>query len=43
MRYFSPNEIPINGQYDLVGAAILVGMTLVLFGCSQIWFVHRDI
>lgn len=43
MRYYSPNEILIDGQYDPAGAAILVGMTLVLFVGSQIWFVHRDI
>jgi ABC-2 type transport system permease protein len=43
MRYFDPNEVLLDGTYDLVGAAVLVGMTAVLLAVSQAWFVRRDI
>ncbi len=43
MRYFDPNEVLIDGTYDLVGAAVLLGMTATLIVLSQVWFVHRDI
>ncbi|PCR92720.1 ABC transporter permease subunit [Natrinema ejinorense] len=43
MRYFDPNEILLEGTYDLVGAAIGILMTLVLLGVSQFWFTRRDI
>lgn len=43
MRYFDPNEVLIDGTYDLVGAAVLFGMTAVLLVVSQVWFVRRDI
>lgn len=43
MRYFNPNEVLLNGTYDLVGAAILIGMTSVFIVVSQLWFVRRDI
>lgn len=43
MRYFDPNEILLEGSYDLVGAAVLSLMTVVLVIVSQIWFVRKDI
>ena len=43
MRYFDPNEILLESSYDLVGAAALIGMTLVLLAVSQLWFRRRDI
>lgn len=43
MRYFDPNEVLIDGTYDLVGAAVLLGMTAVLLVVSQVLFVRRDI
>lgn len=43
MRYFDPNEVLLDGTYDLVGTAILVGMMAVLIVVSQLWFVQRDI
>lgn len=43
MRYFDPNEVLLDGTYDLVGAAVLLGMTAVLLIVSQVWFVCRDI
>lgn len=43
MRYFDPNEVLLDGAYDLVGAAVLLGMTAVLLIVSQVWFVRRDI
>lgn len=43
MRYFDPNEVLLDGAYDLVGAAVLLGMTAVLLIVSQVWFVCRDI
>lgn len=43
MQYFDPNEVLLDGTYDLFGATVLVGMIVVLLVASQIWFVHRDI
>jgi ABC-2 type transport system permease protein len=43
MRYFDPNEVLLDGTYDLVGTAVLVGMTALLVAVSQAWFVRRDI
>ncbi|NHX36842.1 MULTISPECIES: ABC transporter permease subunit [Halolamina] len=43
MRYFDPNEVLLDGTYDLVGAAVLLGMTAVLLVVSQVIFVRRDI
>ncbi|QSW99849.1 ABC transporter permease subunit [Haloterrigena alkaliphila] len=43
MRYFDPNEVLIDGTYDLVGAGVLVAMTVVLLAASQLWFRRRDI
>lgn len=43
MRYFDPNEVLLDGTYNLLGAAVLVGMTVVLLVVSQVWFVRRDI
>lgn len=43
MRYFNPNEVLLDGTYDIAGAAVLVGMTALLFLVSQAWFVRRDI
>lgn len=43
MRYYDPNEVLIGGTYDLVAAAILVAMTLVLLGASAVWFRRKDL
>ena len=43
MRYFDPNEVLLDGTYDLVGAAVLIGMTAALLVVSQVIFVRRDI
>jgi ABC-2 type transport system permease protein len=43
MRYFDPNEVLLDGTYDLLGAAVLIGMTAVLLAVSQLYFVRRDI
>ena len=43
MRYFSPNEILLDGSYDLLGAAVLVGMTLALVLASAALFTRRDV
>lgn len=43
MRYFDPNEVLLDGTYDLVGAAVLLGITAVLLVVSQMWFVRRDL
>lgn len=43
MRYFDPNEILLEGTYDLVGAGVLLGMTLVCLVAAQLWFARRDI
>jgi ABC-2 type transport system permease protein len=43
MRYFDPNEILLEGSYDLFGTAVLILMTVVLVVVSQFWFVRKDI
>ncbi|MFP9193814.1 ABC transporter permease subunit [Natronosalvus vescus] len=43
MRYFDPNEILLESSYDLVGAGVMIAMTLVFVGVSQFWFVRKDI
>ena len=43
MRYYDPNAILLDGTYDLVGAGILVAMTLVLVVVSQFWFTRKDV
>ena len=43
MRYFDPTAILVDGAYDLTGAAILVGATLVLVAASQLHFRRKDV
>lgn len=43
MRYFEPNTILLQGTYDLVDVAVLIGMTAALVLASQAWFVRRDL
>ncbi|WP_254862974.1 ABC transporter permease subunit [Halovivax gelatinilyticus] len=43
MRYYDPNEILLEGTYDLVGATMLVLATIGLLVVSQLWFRRRDI
>lgn len=43
MRCFDPDEVLLESTYDLVGVAVLVGMTGLLLVGSQAWFVRRDI
>lgn len=42
-RYYDPNEILLEGTYDLVGVGILLVMTVVLLGASVLWFRERDV
>lgn len=43
MRYFDPNAILLDGQYDLVGAGVLLATTVGLVLLSQIWFGRKDL
>ncbi|WP_440770455.1 ABC transporter permease subunit [Natronorubrum sp. DTA28] len=43
MRYFDPNEILLESTYDLVGAGVLIAMTVACVVVSQLWFRRRDI
>ncbi|OAQ51631.1 hypothetical protein HTG_16365 [Natrinema mahii] len=43
MRYYDPNAVLLEGNYDLLGAGILVAMTAVLLAASQLWFGRRDV
>ncbi len=43
MRYYDPNEVLLESSYDLVGAVVLVGMTLVLVIVSQVVFTRSDV
>lgn len=42
-RYFSPPDVFVNGTYDLVGAVILLGATVVLLGIARAWFQRHDV
>ncbi|ELY44583.1 ABC transporter permease subunit [Natronorubrum sulfidifaciens] len=43
MEYFNPNEILLEGTYDLGNAVILLAMTVLFVVISQFWFVRKDI
>ncbi|WP_394741903.1 ABC transporter permease [Natronococcus roseus] len=43
MRYYDPNEILLEGTYDLVGVGVLVVMTVALLGVSQLVFRRSDL
>ncbi|AGB30721.1 hypothetical protein C488_03866 [Natrinema pellirubrum DSM 15624] len=43
MRYYDPNAVLLEGTYDLLGAGILVAMTVALLIASQAWFRRRDV
>lgn len=43
MRYYDPNEILLDGTFDPVGVAVLVGMTVALLVASQLLFRRADI
>ncbi|USZ72885.1 ABC transporter permease [Natronosalvus halobius] len=43
MRYYDPNAVLLQGEYDLVGVAILVAITLVLVLASSAWFTRKDV
>lgn len=43
MRYYDPNGILLDSNYDLVGTAILLGMIAVLIGASALWFARKDV
>ncbi|MFD1563611.1 ABC transporter permease [Haloarchaeobius amylolyticus] len=43
MRYYDPNEVLLEGTYDLANAAILVAMTLLFLVAAQVWFTRTDI
>ena len=43
MRYYSPNDILLASEYDLVGAGVLVATAVGLLVASQFVFVRRDL
>lgn len=43
MRRFDPNDVLLESTYDLVGAAVLVGMAVGLVLLSQVIFTRKDI
>lgn len=43
MRYYDPNGVLLDSDYDLVAVAMLVAMTLLLVGVSGAWFARKDI
>lgn len=42
-RHYDPAAILIDGNYDPVGVAVLVGMTGLLLAVSVVWFRRRDL
>jgi ABC-2 type transport system permease protein len=42
-RYYEPTTILVEGNYNLAGAAILLGAAIVLVVASQRWFRRKDI
>jgi ABC-2 type transport system permease protein len=43
MRHYDPTAVLVDGVYDLEGAAILLGGTVLLVGASVLYFSRRDI
>jgi len=43
MRYFDPSAVLVDGTYDLLGAALLLGVAVVLVGASLVSFQRRDL
>lgn len=43
MRYFDPNAVLLDGQYDLIGAVVLVAMTVGFVLLSAAWFRRVDL
>lgn len=43
MRYYDPTAILVDGTWDLAGAAILTGATLLLVFASQQYFRRKDV
>lgn len=43
MRYYDPNEVLLEGTYDLVAAGVLVAATVALVAVSAAWFERTDI
>ncbi|WP_265108382.1 ABC transporter permease [Halosolutus halophilus] len=43
MRYYDPNAILLDGQYDFAGVGALLAMTIGLVLLSQFWFVRKDL
>ncbi|MFC4543197.1 ABC transporter permease [Halosolutus amylolyticus] len=43
MRYYDPNAILLDGEYDLVGVVVLLAMTIGLVLVSQFWFARSDL
>ncbi|WP_224448369.1 ABC transporter permease [Haloprofundus salilacus] len=42
-RYYDPTAILVNGEYGLVGAAVLLGATVLLVAVARAWFRRRDL
>lgn len=42
-RYYDPTAILVDGTYDLVGAAVLLGATVALVVVSGLWFRRKDV
>lgn len=42
-RYYDATAILVDGTYDLAGAAILLGATVVIVLASQWWFSHKSL
>ncbi|RBI62464.1 ABC transporter permease [halophilic archaeon] len=43
MRYYDPTAVLVDGQYDLLGAAVLLAATVALVVVSQQWFRRKDL
>ena len=43
MAYFDPNDILLDGSYDIAGAAVLLAATVALIAISQLRFIRMDI
>ncbi|QCJ46740.1 ABC transporter permease subunit [Haloprofundus sp. MHR1] len=42
-RYYDPTAILVDGEYGVVGAAVLLGATAVLVAVARAWFRRRDL
>jgi ABC-2 type transport system permease protein len=42
-RYYDPTAILVGGEYDPVGAVVLLTAAVVVWAASSVYFTRRDV